>query len=144
MNRSHNAQRPVEHQLLVALRRLGTEGNGSSIGRIARYFSISEGTVELYTNRVIKSLIDIQPQVTTWPDQFEKRDIARRIQEKFDFPNSVGFIDGSLIPFFDTPTLDARDWFCRKGRYGTNCLIVTTIDFKWFTFNFPSPCFPIS
>ena len=36
-----NSQRPIEHQLLVALKGFGTYGNASSIGSIARSFGIS-------------------------------------------------------------------------------------------------------
>ena len=38
---SKRPQRPIEHQLLVALRRFGFFGNGASVGIIARNFAIS-------------------------------------------------------------------------------------------------------
>lgn len=40
-NNSNHQQRPVHHQLLVMLKRLGCSGNGASIGVIARHFSLS-------------------------------------------------------------------------------------------------------
>jgi len=40
-NKSKNPQRPVEHQLLVALKCFGTFGNAASVGAIARSFGIS-------------------------------------------------------------------------------------------------------
>jgi hypothetical protein len=40
-NRSRHPQRPVEHQLLVAMKRFGTFGNGAAVGCIARHFGIS-------------------------------------------------------------------------------------------------------
>ena len=42
---THTKQRPVHHQLLVAMKRFGTYGNGAAIGVIARFFSLS-GTVK--------------------------------------------------------------------------------------------------
>ena len=35
-------QRPVEQQLLVALKQFGCFGNGASVGMLARYFAISD------------------------------------------------------------------------------------------------------
>jgi hypothetical protein len=40
-NNSNNRQRPVHHQLLVALKRFGCFGNGAAIGNIARVFGLS-------------------------------------------------------------------------------------------------------
>ena len=57
MNQSRNSQREVWIQLLVALERLGCEGNGASVGRIARAAGISTGAVTLYTQRVVKALL---------------------------------------------------------------------------------------
>ena len=40
-NNSNNRQRPVHHQLLVTLKRLGCFGNGAAVGIIARAFGLS-------------------------------------------------------------------------------------------------------
>lgn len=40
-SRTCNKQRPIYHQLLVAMKRFGTYGNGAAIGTIARYFTLS-------------------------------------------------------------------------------------------------------
>ncbi|KAI9913357.1 hypothetical protein PsorP6_005574 [Peronosclerospora sorghi] len=37
---------------MVTLKRFGCFGNGASVGMLARFFRNSEGTVELYTNRL--------------------------------------------------------------------------------------------
>ncbi|KAI9916268.1 hypothetical protein PsorP6_017098 [Peronosclerospora sorghi] len=44
-NNSRNPQRPVNEQLIVTLKRFGGFGNGASVGMLARFFRISEGTV---------------------------------------------------------------------------------------------------
>lgn len=40
-------QRPVHHQLLVALKRFGCFGNGASVGNIARSFGLSGKTLKI-------------------------------------------------------------------------------------------------
>lgn len=50
-NNSRNPQQQCWVQALVALEKLGSEGNGASVGRIARSAGIGTGTVSLYTKR---------------------------------------------------------------------------------------------
>ncbi|KAI7956876.1 hypothetical protein MJO28_003971 [Puccinia striiformis f. sp. tritici] len=47
-NQSNIPQRPVRDQLMVTLKRMGTYGNGASVGMLARFFRILEETVILY------------------------------------------------------------------------------------------------
>ncbi|KAI9913927.1 hypothetical protein PsorP6_006589 [Peronosclerospora sorghi] len=61
---SRNPQRPVNEQLMVTLKRFGCFGNGASVGMLARFFRISEGTVELYTNRCIMAILSLESQRT--------------------------------------------------------------------------------
>ncbi|KAH9470142.1 hypothetical protein Pst134EA_007408 [Puccinia striiformis f. sp. tritici] len=49
-NQSNIPQRPVRDQLMVTLKRMGTYGNGASVGMLARFFRILEETVILYCN----------------------------------------------------------------------------------------------
>jgi len=46
---THNKQRPVYHQLMVAMKRFGCFGNGAAVGAIARYFSVSGNPRAIYT-----------------------------------------------------------------------------------------------
>jgi hypothetical protein len=123
-NHSYCRQTPVDHQLLVTLRRFGYSGNGGSIGSVARYFRISEGSVEMFTNRCTSAILSLEKDVIVWPQEDEKRCISNRIQSRYTFPSCVGFIDGTLIPFSEMPELNGEDWFSRKGLYGTNCLVI--------------------
>ena len=59
-NHSNIPQRPVKDQLMVTLKRMGTFGNGSSIGMLSRFFRISEGTVILYCSRVVEAILSLQ------------------------------------------------------------------------------------
>ena len=47
-NGTSRQQTPVCEQLHVALHQLGCNGNGVSIGKVARLFGVSEGTVINY------------------------------------------------------------------------------------------------
>jgi hypothetical protein len=49
--------------------------------------------------------------------------IADRIRKKFDIPNCVGIIDGTLFPLETIPIINGEDYFTRKGFYGINGLI---------------------
>jgi hypothetical protein len=59
-NQSNVPQRPVRDQLTVALRRMGTFGNGASVGMLARFFRISEGSVILYSLRVVEAILSLE------------------------------------------------------------------------------------
>jgi hypothetical protein len=59
-NQSNIPQRPVKDQLMVTLKRMGTFGNGSSVGMLSRFFRISEGTVILYCSRVVEAILSLQ------------------------------------------------------------------------------------
>ncbi|KAI7950102.1 hypothetical protein MJO28_008923 [Puccinia striiformis f. sp. tritici] len=95
-NRSNIPQRPVQDQLMVTLKRMGTYGNGASVGI----------------------------QYVSWPDTQGRRAIASRVDEFTGFRNCVGFIDGTLLPLYDRPAIDPQDYYSRKGYYCLNTLIV--------------------
>ncbi|KAI9611500.1 hypothetical protein H4Q26_008453 [Puccinia striiformis f. sp. tritici PST-130] len=75
-NQSNIPQRPVRDQLMVTLKRMGTYGNGASVGMLARFFRISEGTVILYCLRTIEAILSLEAQYTSWPDADGRRQIA--------------------------------------------------------------------
>ncbi|KNE96111.1 hypothetical protein PSTG_10533 [Puccinia striiformis f. sp. tritici PST-78] len=102
-NRSNVPQRPVCDQLTVTLKRLGTYGNGASVGMLARFFRISEGTVILYCSRTIQAILAMEAHYVSWPDAQGRRAIASRV---------------------DSPSIDPQDYYSRKGFYGLNTLIV--------------------
>ncbi|KAI7967485.1 hypothetical protein MJO29_000762 [Puccinia striiformis f. sp. tritici] len=123
-NQSNIPQRPVQDQLMVTLKRMGTYGNGASVGMLARFFRISEGTVILYCLRTIEAILSLEAQYTSWPDADGRCQIALRVDEFTGFRNCVGFIDGTLFPLYDKPAIDSQDYYSRKGFYGLNTLIV--------------------
>ncbi|MBW0588326.1 hypothetical protein O181_128041 [Austropuccinia psidii MF-1] len=53
-NSSQNKQRNPAIKLAVALSRLGSKGNGATLGKIGMLSGISHWTIVLYTQRVIQ------------------------------------------------------------------------------------------
>jgi DDE superfamily endonuclease len=120
-----NGQAPVEHQLMVLLKYLGTQGNGANNEHIRQLFKIGSGTADLFKMRAMHAIRNLRSQVVYWPDETEREIIAKRIQKKYLFPNCVGFIDGTLFPLYSKPqSTDAPDYFGRKHCYSLSVLIV--------------------
>jgi hypothetical protein len=117
-------------QLLVALEKLGCEGNGASIGRIARSAGISSGAVTLYTQRVVRALLDLKREFLRWPDAQERARTAARFQREYHLPNAIGVIDGTHIHFSQKPAVDGEVYWTRKSRYSLNAQIVCDLDRK--------------
>ena len=66
--RGNRPQLPVAHQLALTLERLGSSGNGASVGRFSRNLNVGRGTVVKVTRRVIEALISLGPKYLKWPD----------------------------------------------------------------------------
>jgi hypothetical protein len=122
-NNSNNPQRPIKEQMMVTLKRMGCFGNGASVGMLARFFRVGEGTVELYTNRCIMAILRIKPQLLKWPRTEERADRGKEYTN-VGFDGCVGVIDGSLIPLSDCPSKHGPDYYSRKGFYCISTLIV--------------------
>jgi hypothetical protein len=123
--RSNRKQAPPAHQLLVLLKFVGTSGNGANKLAISDHFGgIGHGTVRLYIGRAIKALQSLFSEVVSWPDEAEREEIARRIHERFYFPNCLGFIDGTLLPMEFKPSLYGDVYLTRKSNYAVHMLVV--------------------
>ncbi|KAE8988112.1 hypothetical protein PR002_g21859 [Phytophthora rubi] len=62
-NDSPCSQAPVWMQLAVALDRFGNYGSGASLSRSQELWGIGKGTVDDYTDRVVKTLLGSERQV---------------------------------------------------------------------------------
>ncbi|CAG8655352.1 4276_t:CDS:2, partial [Paraglomus occultum] len=71
ISEGNKQQAPVELQLAVFLRRLGTMEDIFSIGS---QFGIAEGTVILYSKQVMKALCHLQAKFVKWPSNAPKKD----------------------------------------------------------------------
>ncbi|ORZ36031.1 hypothetical protein BCR44DRAFT_104068, partial [Catenaria anguillulae PL171] len=91
-------QLPMHIQLTIALIRMGTYGNGSSVGKVARLCSVSEGVTILSTDRVITAILSLYSSVVAWPTFHERQAIKQHFLQQYGLPQVIGCVDGTLIP----------------------------------------------
>ncbi|KAI9909017.1 hypothetical protein PsorP6_015273 [Peronosclerospora sorghi] len=109
-------------------------GNGAAVKRIARTAGVANGTVTLYTDRVISALVRLASEFVSW---LQRREISRRIAQRSGFVGAVGIVDGTHINFSERPAIDREVFFSRKHRYGFNAqtgLPASLYDSTAFTF----------
>nr|KAE8918276.1 hypothetical protein PF009_g31407 [Phytophthora fragariae] len=121
---SYKHMAPRAAQLLVFLKYIGTLGSDACIEEIGQFFNVSAGVCYNYIERVSRALEQLYDNVVYWPERQERREIAHRVQDGFDFPNCIGLVDGALLPLAFKPTLDGEDYFTRKGGYAINALLI--------------------
>ena len=112
-NESVAPQELVWVQLAVALNRLGCYGNGTSIGRVARFSGISNGSVWNYTRRVITAILSLTDDYIYWPDAEKRIRIRERFYTKHGLRNCVGIVDGTPVIFAQRPAVDGETFFDR-------------------------------
>jgi hypothetical protein len=118
-------QHPVQHQLMVFLKYLGTEGVGNSNSDLRNMFKTGRGTNELYKLRVAKAIQHLRPLYYTWPGINEREAISTRIERICRLPYCVGFVDGTMNPLATKPRRnDAADYFGRKQRYALSTMVI--------------------
>ena len=118
-------QAPPAFQLLVFLRFLGQCGDGNSSHRMKLFFPASVGAIEKAKDRVLTAILDLRQFAICWPNETERKEIAARMYAKFEWPNCVFIVDGTLFPFATKPQLeDAADYKGRKLGYTLNAMIL--------------------
>ena len=118
-------QRPVEQQLLMALAAFGGEGSAFSASHLREVFGNGRGTSLVYMRRVVHAIRNKREQLISWPDEQERKEIARRIQDLSGLPNCIGIVDGTLFPLAFRPrTVDAPDYKGRRLGYTITSIIV--------------------
>jgi hypothetical protein len=60
----------------------------------------------------------------SWPNSQGRKEMASRIGRFTGFKNCVGFIDGTLLPLEEKPSIDPQDYYSQKGSYGLATLVV--------------------
>ncbi|PWW73868.1 hypothetical protein C7212DRAFT_353599 [Tuber magnatum] len=114
---NHEQQISVECQLLIALYRFGSYGNGASIRQVALWAEMGEGiVVVLCTKRVLHAILSSG---------------LREIVEEIAIPewkNGWTMIDGTLILLHTKSAYYGESFFDRKSNYSLNVQIVNTPD----------------
>ena len=111
-------QAPVELQLAVFLHRIGGKSN---IFEICSRFGISEGTVILYINRIIKAIISKKSLFVQWPKGEQRKLVHEGFQSIGGFKNIIGAIDGTHLILNDKPSNTPESYFNRKKFYSIQC-----------------------
>jgi hypothetical protein len=65
--------------------------------------------------------------VVYWPEEAERKEMSRRIQAAYHFPNCVGLVDCPLLPLDTKPVLLGKDYRSRysNDEYALNMLVVS-------------------
>ncbi|CAB4438252.1 unnamed protein product [Rhizophagus irregularis] len=104
---------PVEFQLAVFLRRLGSKEDIFSI--YSRY-GIAEGTVILYCKRVMKAIISNKEKYVKWPTDQVREFVHEGFKAIGGIEDIIGAIDGTHLILQNAPQKDKELYFTRKKR----------------------------
>lgn len=127
VNNSNNGQAPVEVQLAVTLYRMGRFGNANSVKDVARICGISEGSVEIYTERCHQAIERLQPLFVRPLTDEEKEQEKQWIDQHLGFRAlwREGYImyDGTIVVLYERPTQGGTSYYTRKANYGLNAQV---------------------
>ena len=113
-NNSNHLQAPVELQIAIFLKRIGSKEN---IFELCSRFGIAEGTVYIYCKRVIISILSLKKTLVKWPTGEDKQDVHRGFKNIGGMDNIIGAIDGSHIVLANAPLKQPETYWNRKKRY---------------------------
>jgi hypothetical protein len=121
-------QTPVRYQLAVFLYRLGSKGQGDTQLHTATAVGIGEGTVRLFTHRVLVAILALKGKLIRWPSQEEREAHKQRVCAGSGgvFSGCVGFVDGTFITLLYAPLKDWVFYYNRKSSYALNAMVVCT------------------
>ncbi|MBW0572747.1 hypothetical protein O181_112462 [Austropuccinia psidii MF-1] len=118
-NQRNCPQLDVCLQLAPTLERLGCNGNGASLGFLARSHGISRCSVVSSSQRFIEALLALGPQLVKWPNEGRRSQISASMAGE-GFPGCVGFLDGTTIPLFQRPGLEREVYYDCNKKYSLN------------------------
>ena len=90
----------------------------------AQKMGVGNGTVVLYTRRVIKAINSLEHQFVYWPNRRLRAQMSSRLERTCGFKDCVGFVDGTHVVFMQKPSKDPETWYCYKGYYGMNLQVI--------------------
>lgn len=139
-NNSRNKQQDVRIQMAVALEKLGCDGNGASVGRIARCMGtfmllnigIGNGTVTLYVHRVLTAIVSLKSKFIRWPNAEQRKEISDSMDEEFALKGAVGIVDGTHFIFSQSPAINSEVFWTRKLRYALHATVFLLLNHRLF------------
>ena len=107
-SRGSKPQASVELQLAIFLRRLGSKDD---IVNICSRFGVSEGTIILYVNRIMKAIRNKKSVFVQWPRNDKRAAVHTGFQAIGGFQNVIGAIDGTHFILNEAPAQDPTAFF---------------------------------
>lgn len=84
------------------------------------YYAFAEGSVDVYTRRVILALRSLRHDVIKWPDAEERVILSRVMEDKTGIPGMILSIDGTLFVLAEKPSHFGELYYTRKENYAIN------------------------
>src|SRR6266498_2002948 len=107
-------QAPVELQLAIFLRRIGSK---DEIFSICSRFGIAEGTVYLYCKRVMLAILSLKNSLVIWPTEEPRKIVHSGFKNIGGFENVIGAIDGTHIILGIAPLNQPEIYWNHKKKY---------------------------
>ena len=117
-NNSPKQQAPVELQLVVFLRRLGSRND---IFLIYSNYEIAKGTIILFCKRVMKAIISYKTSYIKWSTGQARKFVHEGFKVIGGIEDIIGSIDGTHFILQNVPKKDKEVYFTRKKRYALHC-----------------------
>lgn len=106
----------VAFQLALVLYRLGSNGHGATLCKIAQLFGVGDGgTIDKVTKRVFESILCLKNDFLFWPSPEEREQLVLRTFN--ELPHCILYGDGMETPLQDRPGLDHVSYFSRNRQY---------------------------
>jgi len=117
-------QAPVELQLAIFLRRIGSK---DEIFSICSRFGISEGTIYLYCKRIMLAILSLKNSLVIWPTGESRKIVHSGFKNIGGFENVIGAIDGTHIILGIAPLKQPEIYWNRKKNIQFNVKVLLII-----------------
>ncbi|KAG2233662.1 hypothetical protein INT48_008452 [Thamnidium elegans] len=111
-------------QIALVLDRIGSRGIGNSVGRLARSYGVSEGSVVKFTKRFFEAVVSLQTKYLSWPTDEEKTEIKSVNAEKTGFKDCIGIVDGMTADLAWKPSERAKLFLSGKEKYSLQSISI--------------------
>ena len=127
-NRSKCPQTSVRFQLFIALARLSSNGTAGSLDRGSFHWGCADGSLVLWTDRVLAALCELEADYVQWPTISERRQLSEwACEHHHQWQGHVVNGDGTHVYFHRQPAVDLYPevyWDHRHGGYGMNVMLI--------------------
>lgn len=128
----------VQFQLALVLYRLGSNGDGATLAKIASLFGIGDGgTIDKITTRVFDAILCLEKDFLYWPSEEERTHMV--IETFEELPHCIGYGDGTPIPLKEKPVLDHTSYYSKDKEYSLKMQSICdyTLKIRQVTIGYP-------